>query len=201
MGDLTESEASAARDGDSSAFSKLYDRIAPALYSWACLRIREPMQRHISPEDLVQEVWWRALDGFTRFDPEKTQFRPWIFKIANNVFFEAVRRRPESRAAAGSFGGEAKIGDVPDDLQAEVTSVTQAFRRDESVKALAEEFAKLPEDELQLVIYCGLEGLSHADVAALIEASPEAVKKRWQRLRARLSQQPVWAGFIDDASP
>ena len=49
-----------AKGGDSSSFGALYEKIAPALFTWADIRIRREFRQHVSPEDVVQEVWCRA---------------------------------------------------------------------------------------------------------------------------------------------
>jgi len=48
-------------------------------------------------------------------------------------------------------------------------------------------------DVVQLSVY---EGLSHAEVATLLSASPDAVAKRWQRLCERLRGEPRWAAAV-----
>ena len=54
----------------------------------------------------------------------------------------------------------------------------------------------LPEDERQLLLFRGLEGLTHAEVATLLAVTPDAVAKRWQRLCDRLRNEPRWADII-----
>src|SRR6476619_1881972 len=73
----TQDIARAAKAGDEQRFAELYERIAPALYTWPSLRIRPVMCGAIDPQDVVQEVWCRAWKGFGRFDPQETPFRSW----------------------------------------------------------------------------------------------------------------------------
>ena len=80
-----------AKGGDTGSFGALYEKIAPALYTWADLRIRKEFRQHVSPEDVVQEVWCRAWKIFEKFDPDNGSFRYWIFRVAKNVLYEALR--------------------------------------------------------------------------------------------------------------
>ena len=49
---------------------------------------------------------------------------------------------------------------------------------------------RLGSEERDLIVLCGLEGLPLQDVAARLGLGLEAVTKRWQRLRERLSTGP-----------
>lgn len=176
-----------AQAGAQADFGRLYERIAPALYTWATLRIRPALRPSIDPGDLVQEVWCRAWRSFAGFDPGETSFRLWVFRIAKHVLLEAVRRTERSGAAPGSTTHLAALGEIPD----EATAVSRRVARLEGLDLLREFIEGLEEDDRALVIHCGLEGLPHAQVAERLELERETVSKRWQRLRARLAEMPL----------
>ena len=58
----------AAQKGDEDSFAKLYEHLAPALLTWAELRIRGEQRATLDPQDLVQEVWYRARRAIDSFD-------------------------------------------------------------------------------------------------------------------------------------
>ena len=193
MSKETDFQAASARGGDERAFTVLYERLAPALVTWASIRIQGPLRRKHDPEDLLQDVWWKALTHFATFDPAKGSFRAWIFTIANNAFLEHIRRaRSPNPAVRGA-------GTLPPELGAELTSITSIAKRNEFAIKLSEFASDLPGEDAEILIRCGLEGAMVKDVAPLVGASPEAVKKRWQRLRARLREGSIWTDFLDDA--
>jgi DNA-directed RNA polymerase specialized sigma24 family protein len=66
--------------------------------------------------------------------------------------------------------------------------VSRAVARDEDLRRCVERLRALDEDERAVVIYCGLEGLTAPEASAFLGASPDAVAKRWQRLRSRLRE-------------
>ena len=75
-------------------FRSLYEALAPSLYAWARLRTGSMA---LDPDDLLQEVWIRALQTGSGFDPAKGSFRAWVFGIAKHVYLEALRKRPARR--------------------------------------------------------------------------------------------------------
>jgi RNA polymerase sigma-70 factor (ECF subfamily) len=183
----TQHIAREAKHGDSARFAELYERIAPALYAWASLRIRPSMRHQVDPQDVVQEVWVRAWRGFAKFDPDAQSFRAWIFRIAKNVMLEAFRKVQRASSGPGSPGPTTRLfqlRDVPDSA----TTVSRRLARDEQLHKVLEWVEKLPDDERKLFVHCGLEGLTYAEVGERMQVHHETVAKRWQSLRARFGQ-------------
>lgn len=189
-GEDTERLVRAAKDGGAESFGALYERIAPALYTWAEIRIRPQVRQWLEPSDLVQEVWCRALRAFDQFDPQTTSFRYWIFRVGKNVLLEAVRKAG-APAAQGQAPGSSErlqaLGQVPD----VVTGVSRRLSRQEELGRFREWVGELDRDDRELLLHHGLEGLSHAEVGERLSLGAEAVAKRWQRLRVRLEQAAV----------
>jgi RNA polymerase sigma-70 factor, ECF subfamily len=178
------------RGGDEQRFTELYERVAPALFAWVHLRLGAAARRQLDPEDVVQEIWMRALRAFPRFDPERGPFRGWIFQITKYELLDTFRG-----LASGAQIGEAadardsseRMSQLPD----QVTSFTRRLARDESLQQLLVHVAALPEEEHSLVVHCGLEGRPASEVAVLLGLTHEATRKRWLRLRADLRER-VW---------
>lgn len=181
----TQRLARAAKAGDVNRFAELYERIAPALFTWASLRIRPAMRTALDPEDVVQEVWCRAWKGFERFDPEETPFRLWVFRIAKNVLLEGFRKLQRSgQPAAGPSTRLFQLQNLPDSA----TAISRRVARHEGIQVLLAWADALDEEEKQLFVHCGLEGLSYAEVAERMAIPRDTVAKRWQTLRARVAQ-------------
>ncbi len=179
-----------AREGGSESFGILYERIAPALHTWAEIRIRPHVRAWLEPGDLVQEVWCRALRSFDDFDAASGNFRYWVFRIAKHVLLEAVRRAG-SPAAGGAAGGtterQSAIGQAPD----VVTGVSRRLARQEELGRFRAWVGALEREERELLLHHGMEGLTHAETADRMGLSADAVAKRWQRLRTRLGDSQV----------
>lgn len=181
----TQRLARAAHGGDPARFAELYERIAPALYAWASLRIRPAMRGALDPEDVVQEVWSRAWKAFPTFDAESASFRMWIFRIGKNVMLEGFRKiQRGSRGEAGPSTRAFQLANVADPASA----ISQRVARDDGVQKLLAWVETLAEEERQLFVHCGLEGLSYTETAERMGLQKDTVAKRWQNLRARVAQ-------------
>lgn len=171
-------------DPDPTGFSELFADAAPAVFAWASLRVQGALRARCDAEDLLQEVCYRAFRGFKTFDPERGPFRGWIFGIANNVLREALTelgRHPDGQLQALTASKNA-WNEVPDDT----TSVSLVVARDEALAAFLPKLGALSHEERKLLLYRGLEGMSHQEVADLLDITVSNAEKRWERLLTRL---------------
>ncbi len=194
---MTDKAPSAQDDAAPSRFLALYEPVAPAIFAWARLHIHAPLRRRVDPEDILQEVCFRAFTRFDKFDPKIANFRAWLFGIAHNVLREALR----SLKARGEsvFGNAAAVsGRAPglDGFPAEATNISTRIAREENLVAFLERLDLLEEDDRRLLLYRGLEGKRHQEVAELMGIGSDAAEKRWQRLRKRLQDEGSPDGLL-----
>lgn len=172
------------RAGRSASFPELFERVTPALRAWIELRLRRESARRIDAQDILQEVWLRALQGFDTYDAQRS-FRAWLLGIAKNVLLQSHAQRTVafslSPDAHPSSGGAPQLTD-------EATSIFTRLAKDDSFKGFMDFVDGLEPEEQALLLYCGIEGYSCAQAAARLGISSEATNKRWQVLRARLKQ-------------
>lgn len=192
----TQRLARLAQGGEQERFSELYGRLAPALYAWAALRIRPQQRGALDPEDVVAEVWVRAFRALPEFDPQ-TSFRAWLFRIGKNVLLESFRkwRPPAGGVAAGSTTRMFQLQHYPDSA----TAISQRVARLDGVQHLLEWARELEEEDRQLLVHCGLEGLSYSEAAERTGIARDTLAKRWQRLRerARKFSLPLGEPLVD----
>lgn len=178
--------AAGTRDGEAAKFDALYNRVASALFLWASLRIPKSIRRLVEPEDLIQEVWCRALRRFATWDPEKGRFRTWLLGIAQKVLMEVLRRVNRSgRVPPTGSTPEVRVFD-PEEIPEEVTTACRRLARSEGVRALLDQVGFLGTEDRALLLARGLEERPHAEIAEELDIDVATVKKRWQRLRERL---------------
>ena len=77
-----------ARDGRQAAYRELVRRYERPIFSLIYRMVRNREQA----EDLSQETFVKALNAIESYRPEY-KFSSWIFKIANNVSIDHLRRR------------------------------------------------------------------------------------------------------------
>ncbi|MFT7619461.1 MAG: RNA polymerase sigma factor (sigma-70 family) [Planctomycetota bacterium] len=190
----TEFHVARAKRGDKGGFAQLYEHLAPSLDAWACIRVSGSLRDFVEPCDIVQEVWWRSMDAFDRYDPENSGFRPWMFQIATNVLLEWNRkRRRKVRIEPSSLSQRAES--LPPELARQATSVGRGLAERDSVKKLVAMVGAMSKEDRDVFIQCGLEGKTSADAAVFVGVPEETVKKRWQRLREKLSTHSIWQEF------
>lgn len=180
----TEYLAGDAQGKSEGAFSTLYERVAPALTAWTQLRTQGPIRKILDPEDLAQDIWWRAIQSFANFDASKGRFRSWLFGIATRTYWEALRKDPKNPARSKKTN--IRTDTLTGEVHAEMTSITAQARQNEHVQQLVNDAAHMSREEVQTLVLMGLEGLSSPEAAEIMKISPNAAKKRWQRLREQL---------------
>ena len=191
--------AKAAQGGSEESFEQLYERLAPSLFSWARLRIPPSIRPFLDEQDVVQEVWIRAVSIIDRYDSEKVNFRAWIFRVAKNVLLEAMRKLradPRLRMDGGPSTRIFVVQNCPDN----VTLMSVRMRRDEGIKMFTDYIEDLDSPDREILVHCGLEGLSAQEVADRLDLTREAVTKRWQRLRETLRGNGMLKGIVIDDS-
>lgn len=161
-----------------------YDEIAPALYSWARLRLGRAGLRGEAPEDLTQEVWLRVLEAGPPRGDSLAAVRSWVFGIAVNVCYEWMRRT-------------ARASTPPRDssrFDRDPTSLTARWRRQVAATDALQRILRFVERDAsaldtEILIHRGLQGLPHGQTAALVGRSEQTVKNRWTALRRRLERE------------
>jgi len=69
-----------AKAGEKAAMSALYDTITPKLYGYLVNVLRDK----VVAEDILQEVWIKAITSLAMFRPQGVRFSAWLFAIARN---------------------------------------------------------------------------------------------------------------------
>jgi RNA polymerase sigma-70 factor (ECF subfamily) len=138
---------------------------------------------HDLAQDALQESLLRALRGLARFRGD-SRLTTWIYTIA---FREAVRVR--ERWGGGRAPLSAPEGWEPEDPRAEGREVAAAADADDLARVRSA-MQGLPDEQRLALGYHYLDGLAVAEIASLMNSSPNTVKSWLKRgrdaLRARL---------------
>jgi RNA polymerase sigma-70 factor (ECF subfamily) len=127
--------------------------------------------------DVVQEVFLRAFKYLHRADPQKP-LEPWLLRIAVNVCRDAARRRGRREATFVDAEPAEPIDQSGDPCA--------GLERKEQRVLLQRALGLLPEKERLAIVLRDIEGLSTADVAAILQSSETTVRSQVSRGRLRL---------------
>lgn len=170
----------AVRRGDLSAYGQLYAEHVGAVQTV----VRSHIHDRAFAEDVVQDVFARALESLDRLD-DASRFRPWLMAIARHTAIDARRRlarSPVSVAGAGEEPPEASGGVEPEAL-AELGDLASLVWG---------AVAGLSKRDAQTMALVSL-GFGIADVAVALglnhNAAKVAVHRARERARAALLQE------------
>jgi RNA polymerase sigma-70 factor (ECF subfamily) len=153
--------------GETRAFEVIFDRHAGAGYSLA-LRM---CGRRALAEDIVQEAFlslWRSGSGYDR---ARGSVRSWVLSAVHNRAVDALRR------AGAKAGRDVSDEGIAERLPARDATDAEVERRDES-RRVRGALAELPPDQRQVIELAYFGGLSHSQIAAMLDLPPGTVKGR-----------------------
>ena len=172
------------KEDDAAAFEELVLRYQARLISV----LEHLVYSKDQAEDLAQEVFLRVYRSRKRYEPG-AKFSTWLFTIANNVASNARRswsRRKEVNVDARASG---PMGINPmEQMALEASGLMPARQIDKAEMAEIVDTAvqNLSERQRMAVLLSKFEGMSYADIGAVMELSPQAIKSLLSRARQNL---------------
>jgi RNA polymerase sigma-70 factor (ECF subfamily) len=163
--------------GDQSAFSELYDLLAPRVLGL----IRRVLKDHAQSEEVTQEVFLEIWQTATRFDPNKGGGATWILTMAHRRAIDRVRSSQSGRDRDTKVG----IRDYTPDYDSVAETVEVRVENERVTKALA----RLTELQRQAVTLAYYGGYSHSEVAAMLSVPIGTVKTRLRDGMIRLRDE------------
>ncbi len=175
----------AARAGDTAAFNRLVLRYQDAVYT-LCVRLTGNAE---DGADAAQEAFLAAYRHLGSF--RGGIFRSWLFRIAANCCYDALRvrrRRPaDSLDGTGRRPGvEVEAATPALELPDPGTGPEGAALRREVEDLIQAGLLELPEDQRLAVVLCDLYEFDYAAIAATTGVELGTVKSRINRGRRRL---------------
>jgi RNA polymerase sigma-70 factor (ECF subfamily) len=154
------------------------------LYNFACWLTHDRQEA----EDLVQETYAKALNGFSSFQPG-TNFRAWIYKILRNAFLTSRTGLKATATVPLDLEGEEKplpaVSETPESI------LLQRSDRQLVQRALEE----LPVAYREILLLCEVEEMSYQEISAALVIPMGTVMSRLSRARKALRSvlQPLLA--------
>jgi len=137
--------------------------------------------RRDAVDDLVQETWLRVLERGSSYDG-KSRFEPWLFRVARNIAFDAMRQRRMSGVDSNADGVR------PAPTSAEPSPFTIASRTEDAGR-LARSLQTLEPVYREALVLRFQEDLSLQEISAIVGAPVSTVASRIYRGLATLRPQ------------
>ena len=173
-----------ARDGRDSAFRELVRRYERPVFSliFRMVRNRE------TAEDLSQDTFVKVLNHIDRYSPE-FKFSSWLFKIANNVAIDHLRKRQLdviSMDGAAYASSSAEVEATSFDVAVRQESALEEMAAREMGSAIESAIARLRPEYRSCIMLRHVEGRSYEEIAATLDLPLGTVKTYIHRARHEL---------------
>jgi RNA polymerase sigma-70 factor (ECF subfamily) len=157
------------------SFEQLYEQHKPAVTRYLLGMCGDPLLA----DELAQETFVRAATKLLLFRGDAA-FTTWLFRIARNTYLGWVERQRDAKIDTDTFNA------LPDqradgDPEAQILCAEQRT-------AIQRVIAILPERQRTILLLRDLEGLSYAEIAAVLDMSLAAVKVNLHRARVRFRE-------------
>jgi RNA polymerase sigma factor (sigma-70 family) len=142
------------------------------------------LRRGVSPcdmDDLIQEVLYGACLSAERFDPEREDWRAWVFAVARNQLSN-FRRRARQRHEDLCPPERLDLIDPQDDVPTSEVRLRAQSRRD----VLNELLAELPADHRTILIARDILEMELAEIAEALSLNITTVSARYRAARHNL---------------
>ncbi len=132
-------------------------------------------------EDLTQDTFIRVFRSLDSYEPGT--FEGWLHRITTNLFLDGARRRARIRFVPLPQDAERLVGRA---VSPERALLDGAFEAD-----VAAALAALSPDFRAAVVLADVEGLSYAEIAAVLGVKVGTVRSRIHRARGQLRRALV----------
>jgi RNA polymerase sigma-70 factor (ECF subfamily) len=173
-----------AQQGRESAFRELVRRYERPVFSLVFRMVRD----RETAEDLAQDAFIKVLNHIDKYSPE-FKFSSWLFKIANNVAIDWMRRK---RLDTVSMDGSphattaAEVEATTFDLAAQQESALDEMEARELGTAIERAIAKLRPEYRACIMLRHVEGRSYEEIATTLDLPLGTVKTYIHRARHEL---------------
>jgi RNA polymerase sigma-70 factor (ECF subfamily) len=163
------------RAGDPVAFGRVHASHGPRIFNFLA---RMSGRRDVA-EDLYQETWIKLALHAQRL-AEDTDLGAWLYTVARNLA-RSEKRSEKARPAGG--------GPVPEAAAHPGPSPYEWVAATETEGRLERALGELPVPFREVLLLVVVDGLPHDQAAKILDLSPEALRQRLARARAKLAER------------
>jgi RNA polymerase sigma-70 factor (ECF subfamily) len=169
------------QDGDAQAFEVVFERHVDAAFSLAY----RMCGRRAMAEDVIQEAFLSLWRAGAAYDPARGSVRAWVLRVVHNRTVDTFRRTAVRTSRDVSDDG------LAEQLPAAELTEAEAERRDEA-RLVRSALNDLSGDQRRVIELSYFGGLSHSEIAEMLELPTGTVKGRMRlgltKLRTTLGE-------------
>jgi RNA polymerase sigma-70 factor (ECF subfamily) len=154
------------RAGDALAFRKLYDAYAESLLDYALSIVRDVSVS----EDIVQVIFVNVWKNRSRLNPQLS-LKSYLYKSVRNQALKIIRHEKVEQGAQENIRSLYYVPESKEDESAKI----------EQTAALNRAIEQLPERCRLILLMSKYDGLSYAEIAAVLDISVNTVKTQMGR--------------------
>ena len=176
-----------AQRGREDAFRELVRRYERPLFSLIFRMVRNTA----TAEDLAQDSFIKVLNNIDKYRPE-FKLSSWLFKIANNVTIDHLRRRQLDTISMDGSPHASTAADVEStrfDIASSDENALDEMESKELGSAIERAIASLRPEYRSCILLRHVEGRSYEEIAATLDLPLGTVKTYIHRARHELREQ------------
>ena len=163
------------QSGDTEAYGELYDRYIRQVYDFVYYKTHH----RETAEDLVSRIFMKAMEHISSFDSalKDSSFRRWLYRIAANTVIDHYR---VSRQVVDIND----VWDLSDDSDIERDADIR-----EKIRQVKEYLGKLNTEQRDVVVMRIWQGMSHREIAEVLNKSEEGCRVMFHRAITKLRKE------------
>ena len=175
-----------AQRGREDAFRELVRRYERPVFSLVFRIVRDSA----TAEDLAQDTFIKVLNNIDKYRPE-FKLSSWLFKIANNVAIDLLRRRQLNTVSMDGSPHASTAADIEAtrfDVASDDESALEEMESKELGSAIEHAIGKLRPEYRSCILLRHVEGRSYEEIAATLDLPLGTVKTYIHRARHELRE-------------
>lgn len=161
-------------------FEKVYDFYYERILKYLLKRTASAENAY----DITAETFMKAFESFHKFKWTGVSFKVWLYRIAINQL-KNHRRKPQSTVLTEAMEG---MEQMRTEAKEELEELDKTLFGDEDLTKLSDAIATLNPKYQNVVSLHYFEGMSHEEIAGVINRSKSAVKSMMHRALENLRQ-------------
>lgn len=145
-------------------FNKYYEEHMPQVYGYVYMRTNK---NKALAEDIVSEIFLKAIENFEQYSGAKGTFKSWIFQITKNYLIDYFRSNKNKASNS--------IDDLANELR-DPSDTKQAAQEEIEKEIIKEAIETLPDNKKELILLRYFSGYSYEEIAEITKDNENNIR-------------------------